>query len=322
MKHWPRSAAIAAVLLWITGAALAQGFPAKAVHIMVPFPPGGSADLLARILADPLAEGWGKPVIVDNRPGASTIIGAEAVARSPADGHTLFMNANSFIINQILRSNLPYNAAKDFVPVTLLVTSTQVIVVNASSAIRSFQELLDAARARPGQLSYATVGPATTQHIAGEMLRSVARIDLIYVPFPGGAPAVNAILGNHVVMVIANYSEVSQQLAAGRLRPVAVTSLERYPALRDVPTVAESGFKDFEATVWFGILAPGATPKETVARIQASMANALGLPAVRAKLGAQGMDPVGSTPQQYAAHMSAQLAKYAKVITEAGIKAE
>jgi tripartite-type tricarboxylate transporter receptor subunit TctC len=232
------------------------------------------------------------------------------------------MNANSFIINQILRSNLPYNAARDFAPVTLLVTSTQVIVVNASSAIKSFQELLDAARARPGQLSYATVGPATTQHIAGEMLRGVARIDLIYVPFPGGAPAVNSILGNHVAAVIANYSEVSQQLASGRLRAVAVTSLERYPALGDVPTVAESGFKDYEATVWFGILAPGATPKETIARIQASMANALGLPAVRAKLGAQGMDPVGSTPEQYAAHLSAQMAKYARVIAEAGIKGE
>ena len=188
----PSRFVLALVLTCIASFGIAQGFPAKPVTVVVPFPPGGSADFLARVLADPLAERWGKPLLVANRPGAGTVVGTEAVAKSPADGHTLLVNAASFVINPAVRPNLPYDIIKDFAPVTLLVYSPQVFVVNSSSAMKTLQDLLATARAKPGELSYATVGPATTQHV----------------------------LGNHVHYVIANYNEVATQLAAGKLRAI------------------------------------------------------------------------------------------------------
>jgi tripartite-type tricarboxylate transporter receptor subunit TctC len=267
-----RALSIVFFLVWIAQTAVARDFPTKAVHFVVSFPPGGTADTLMRILVDPLSARWGQPVIVDNRPGASTIIGSEIVARAPADGYTLLMNGPSFLINPSLRPKMPFDVFKDFAPVTLLANSPLVLVVNSSSAERSLGALVDKARAHPGQPSYATVGPGTPQHIVGEMLKLEAKIDLIYVPYAGGAPAVNALLGNHVAVVIANHSEVAQHVAAGTLRALAVASPERIEMLPDVPTIAESGFKNVQGIAWFGIVAPIGTPKDRIARIQTDLA--------------------------------------------------
>jgi tripartite-type tricarboxylate transporter receptor subunit TctC len=322
MSKLLRQLSIAFFLVWIAQSAIALDFPTKPIHFVVPFPPGGTADILMRILADPLSERWGKPVIVENRPGASTIIGSETVARAPADGYMLLMNSASFLINPSLRPKMPYDVFKDFAPVVLLVNSPLVLVVNSSSTLKSLRALVDEARARPGQLSYATVGPGTTQQIIGEMLKLEAKIDLLYVPFAGGAPAVNAILGNHVAVVIANYSEVAQHLAAGTLRALAVASPQRIDLLPEVPTIAESGFKDIQGTVWFGIVAPAGTPKGTIARIQTDLASVLKLPSVHNKLVAQGLYPVGSTTDEFGPYMRAVSVKFEKVIQAAGIKAD
>jgi tripartite-type tricarboxylate transporter receptor subunit TctC len=309
------------LLIAIAPLALAQGFPSKPVTVVVPFPPGGSADFLVRVLADPLGERWGKPLLVANRPGAGTVIGTESAAKSPADGHTLLVNAASFVINPAVRASLPYDIIKDFAPVTLLVYSPQVFAVNASSPAKTLQDLLAMARAQPGKLSYATVGPATTQHVLGEQFKLEAKLDVIYAPYPGGAPAVTALLGNHVDYVIANYNEVATQLAAGKLRALATASRGRIEQLKDIPTLIESGI-DIETSVWFGIVAPAGTPKDAIAKLQTDMAAALRLPTVREKLVAQGMFPVGSTPEDFAAHVRVQKDQYAKVIKQAGIKAD
>jgi tripartite-type tricarboxylate transporter receptor subunit TctC len=258
---------------------------------------------------------------VANRPGAGTVIGTESAAKAPADGHTLLVNAASFVINPAVRASLPYDIIKDFAPVTLLVYSPQVFAVNASSPAKTLQDLLAMARAAPGKLSYATVGPATTQHVLGEQFKMEAKLDLIYAPYPGGAPAVTALLGNHVDFVIANYNEVATQLAAGKLRALATASRGRIEQLKDIPTLIESGI-DIETSVWFGIVAPAGTPKDAIAKLQTDMAAALKLPTVREKLIAQGMFPVGSTPEDFAAHIRVQKDQYAKVIKQAGIKAD
>jgi tripartite-type tricarboxylate transporter receptor subunit TctC len=309
------------LLIAIAPLALAQGFPSKPVTVVVPFPPGGSADFLVRVLADPLGERWGKPLLVANRPGAGTVIGTESAAKSPADGHTLLLNAASFVINPAVRASLPYDIIKDFAPVTLLVYSPQVFVVNAASPVKTLQGLLAMTRAKPGQVSYATVGPATTQHVLGEQFKFETKIDVVYAPYPGGAPAVTALLGNHVDYVIANYNEVATQLAAGKLRALATASRGRIGQLKDIPTLIESGI-DIETVVWFGIVAPAGTPKSALDTLQTDMAAALKLPNVREKLIAQGMFPVGSTPEDFTAHIRVQKEQYAKVIRQAGIKAD
>jgi tripartite-type tricarboxylate transporter receptor subunit TctC len=245
-------------------------------------------------VADALSDRWGKPVIVDNRPGAGTIIGTEIVARAPADGHTLLINTGAFVINPSLRPTMPYDAFKDFAPVTLLGSTPLVLVVNSSSAAKSLREFLDDARARPGKLSYGTAGPGTNYHIVGEMLKIAAAIDVTYIPYPGGAPAVTAVLGDHVSLVIATYPEVASHIAAGKLRALAIASPERVERLAGVPTLSESGFPDVHSTVWWGIVAPAGTPPRTIARIQSEVASVLALPGVREKLAAQEVKPIAA----------------------------
>jgi len=236
----------------------AQGFPSKPVHVIVPFAPGGAFDVLARVLGAGLEAQWHQSVLVETRPGAGSVIGTTAAARSSPDGYTLVLVANSLVINAKLRPNLPYDAIKGFEPIALMVNSPQVIAVNPTSPYRKLKDWLDAAKAQPGTLTLGTVGPGTTQHIAGEMLQRAAGVKLVYVPFAGGAPAVNAVLGGHVGAVLGNLSEVSAQIAAGKLRPLAVTTREQLDELKQVPTVAESGYPGYEAVVWCGMSAVGA----------------------------------------------------------------
>ena len=300
----------------------AQTYPAKQVRIIVPFPAGGTADFFARMIAQKLTESWGQPVIVENRPGATTIIGTQFVARAPADGYTLLVMANSFAINTTLRPKLPYDPSKDFAPVTMLVTTPNVVVVHPSLPVKSFSELLTLARAHPGKLSYAALGPGGAQHIVGEMLKIAAKIDMVHVPFAGGAPAVLAAAGGHVSVAIANISEVSAHVESRKLRALAVTTRERDAAYKNLPTIAESGVPNFDAAAWFGVLAPAGTPGDAIAKINAGMADVLKLADVRAKLAEQSLYPASSTPAQFDAHIRSETARYAKVVKEANIRVE
>lgn len=302
-------------------AALAQAFPSKPVRIVVPFTAGGTGDIQARIIGQHMAQTLGQPVLIENKPGGGTIIGTGQVAKSPADGHTLLLMANSFVINAKLHANLPYDGLKAFDAVACLTSSPQVLAVNPASPYKTFKDWVDAAKAKPGTISYATVGPATTQHIAGEMLQRAAGIRLIYTPFPGGAPSVNAVLAGHVDTVLANLSEMNSFLEAGKLRPLAVTTPQRLDALKQVPTVAESGYPGYEASAWFGLVAPKGTPADAVARLADAASKAMADAEIRRKIVAAGLEPYVKSPSQFAAHLADQFAKYSKVIDEAGIKA-
>jgi tripartite-type tricarboxylate transporter receptor subunit TctC len=291
------------------------------LHLVVPFPPGGTADILARLLADQIGRAQGVSTVIENRPGAGTIVATEAVSRAAPDGSTLLLNANSFVINPNLRK-LSYDPFKSFEPVCYLVRSPQVIVVNANAPYRTLREFLDAARGKPGDLSLASVGPATTQHIAIEMLKRAADVNLTYIPYPGGAPAVNAILGEHVTAVLANYSEVFEQVNAGKLRALATTAKTRTDTLPDVPTVAEAGYKDYDAEAWFGVVAPARTPKDTIARLATWLTAALQVTEIRSKLITIGLYPVGKCGAEYGAHMHQQYDEYARAIRASNIRGE
>ena len=308
--------------IFCAGTLNAQTFPVKPVRIVVPFPAGGSADFFSRVIGQKLSEIWNQQVIVDNRPGAATVIGTQFVARSPADGYTILVMANSFTINASLRANLPYDNTRDFAPVTQIVTSPNVIVVHPSVPAKTFAEFLGLARTRPGMLTYSAVGPGATQHVAGEILKSVAKIDMTYVPFAGGAPAVLAVLGGHVSACIANIQEVSAHVEAGKLRALAVTSRERDPAMKNVPTVAESGLPDYAVLTWWGFVVPAGTPADAVNKISGDTARVLKLPEIGTKLLSQGLYPAPSTPAQFDAHIKSETARYAKIVKEAGIKAD
>jgi tripartite-type tricarboxylate transporter receptor subunit TctC len=314
---------LAFILLMLSGqAALAQWAPGKSVRIVVPFPPGGTADVIARLLAQQITQSSGQAFVIENRPGAGTIIATEAVAKAAPDGAALLLMANSFVINPSLRSNLSYDPLKSFEPLCLLATSPQILVVNGASPYRTVADLVAAARSKPGELSLAANGPATTQHIAGEMFKHAAGINLTYVPYPGGIPAVTALLGDHVTSVVANYSEIMEHVPSGKLRPLAVAARERFEPLPAVPTMAEAGYPDVVATAWFGMVAPAKTPKDTVAQISAALQSALAVPDIRAKLVAQGLYPTGTCGAEFAAHLQSEYVDYARVIKEANIKEE
>lgn len=302
--------------------ATAQAFPSRPLRMVVPFPAGGSSDTLARLVSQHLSQRWGQPVLVDNKPGGGTVIGGSIVAKAPADGYTLLLVANSLVINAKLRTNLPYEGLKAFEPVARLTDSPQVIAVNAASPYKTLRELFDAARAQPGALSYATVGPTTTQHIAGEMLKRAAGVDLTYAPYPGGAPAANAVMGGHVTAVLTNLNEVAGMLEAGKLRPLAVTTQERIDALKNVPTVAELGYPGYEAVAWFGMVAPAGTPREVIARLAEGFEAAMADPEVRAKVIQAGLYPAYIGPAAFSAHIAQQYEHYARIIDEARIKSD
>ena len=307
--------------LFLAPAALAQDLKDKIIRIVVPFPAGGTADGLARLVSQQATQTTGQRIIVENRPGAGTIIGTDAVTRSAPDGTTLLIMSNSFVINAIVRASLPYDPMA-MEPICFLTDSPQVFAVHESSPYKTLREFVDAAKAKPGELSYGAVGPATTQHIAGEMFKQAAQINLIYVPFTGGAPAVNAILGNHVASVFTNYNELQEHLHSGKLRPLAVASRERLKPLPNVPTFIEAGYKDYETSAFFGVVAPPKTPKDITAQIGIMLVAALKSPEVTPKLLAQGLEIVGTCGEDFRAHIRRQHEKYQRAISAAGIKVE
>lgn len=311
---------VAAVLVILSGRVSAAETP-RAIKIVVPLPPGGAGDILARQLAEQVGRTHTPGVMIENRPGAGSIIGTEAVARAAPDGNTLLINAPYLLIGPQVKK-VGYDPLTSFEPVCYLVSSPGVIVVNSASPYRTLSDLLDAARAKPGELTLASVGPATAQHIGFERLKRAANANLTYVPYAGGAPAINALLGGHVTAVFAEYAPLAQHIKAGALRALATSSRKRIEPLPELPTVAESGFKDYEVDLWWSLFAPAKTPKETVSQLAEWFTAALHAPDVRAKLVAQGFLPVGTCGTEFGALLRRQYEDYGRVIREAMIKAE
>ncbi len=293
----------------------------RTIRIVVPFPAGGSADILARLLGEHIGKNQGPTVVVENRPGGGASIAYDAVARAAPDGNTLVINANSFVINPLLRK-VSYDPLTSYQPICYLVSSPQVIVVNGASSYRTLSDFIKTARQRPRQLVFATVGPATTQHIGLEQLRRAGEFEVTYVPYPGGAPAMTALLGGHVTAVLANYSEAVELLQSGKVRALASTSPTRIAPLPDVPTVAEAGYKDYNVEVWFGVIAPAKTPKDTAAQLAGWFQAALKSPDVISRMQKFGLYPVGTCLDDFAAHIRNQYEEYGRIIREAKITAD
>jgi tripartite-type tricarboxylate transporter receptor subunit TctC len=292
----------------------------RTVRVVVPFPPGGAVDVLARLLAEEIGPA-GPMMVIENRPGAGAVIGTEAVSRAAADGNTLLMIANSFVINPHLRK-LNYDPLTSFEPICYLARSPTVLVVNSASPYRTFADLAAAARAGPGALTLASAGPATSFHIAIEVLKRAADVNLTYVPYPGDPPAINALLGGHLTSMFANYATVMEQLNAGQLRALATGSRTRIEPLPEVPTFAESGYKDYEVENWFGVVTPAKTPKKTIGQLIGWYTAALQVSEIKAKLAVQGLFPVAMCGADFAAHIRKQYDEYGRAIREANIKAE
>jgi len=315
-------AALITVIAQWTGVAHGQTFPSKPMRIVVPFPPGGAADITSRVLSEHLAKGLGQPVLVENRPGGSTIIGSEVVARSPADGHTLLVVFPSFIINPALRKEMPFDPLKDFKAVGQTMSVPMAIAVNPSVPAKSLEELIALARARPGELSYGTPGIGTTHHVMGEMLKLAAKINITHAPFQGGGPALVAVTGGHITMMYGNATEIAPSVKSGKLRAIVVTSAERADVLPDVPTMREAGYPELEATNWSGLVVPAATPPAAIARLSAELMRALRSADVQDKFRSNGMSPAPTTPEQFGAFLQSESVRYAKVVREAGVKAD
>ena len=301
-------------------AALAQSYPSKAVRIVVPYSAGGGTDIVARAVGQKLSDKWGQSVIVDNRVGANGIIGADLVARASADGYTLLMSTPAEVAtNPHLYANIPYNAARDFAPITLITVTPLVVAVNPGVPAHTVKELIALAKAKPGTLGFATPGNGSTQHLTGELLMMAAGIKLVHVPYKGAGQSIPDVIGGQVPMGIYGVLTISQHAKAGRLRMLAVTTSRRSSAYPDLPTLADSGFA-VDTSLWFGLIAPAATPKGVVNKIHDDVVAALKLPDLRERIASQGGDIVGNTPQEFAAFIAAESAKYAGVIKRAGVK--
>jgi tripartite-type tricarboxylate transporter receptor subunit TctC len=290
----------------------------RTIKVVVPFPPGGAADTLARLLAEEIGRA-GPTVVIENRPGGGAAIAYEAVARAAPDGNTLVINGNSLVINPHFRK-VNYDPLTSFEPVCHLVNSPNLIVANSSSPYRTLDDYLAAARSKPGELAFAAVGPATAQHIGFEQFVRLAGINVTFVPYQGGAPAVTAVLGGHVSAALANYSEAIEQLSAGKLRALVSLSRERIAALPDVPSTTDVGFKDYSMEVWFGALAPAKTPKDVVTELATWIKAAIQAPDVKPRLAALGLYPIGTCLDDFAAYIRKQYDEYGRIIHEANIK--
>lgn len=300
--------------------ASAQPYPAKPVRIVVPFPAGGNADIFARAFAQKLGEAWKQIPIVDNRAGAAGIIGTQFVAKAPADGYTLlFGTTGTHTTNPAVYAKLPYDPVKDFAPVSNFADSPFLLVVHPSIPVRTLQQLVTLAKSRPGQLDYASFGTGSSAHLAGEMLRTMAGINIIHVAYKGGPPAVNDLVGGHVSLMFNSLPAVLPLVKADRLRALAVASAKRSPTLPDLPTFAESGLAGFEAGSWYGLLAPAGTPREAVTKLHAETVQMLALPDIRQKLAAEGADAIGNSPEEFAAQIRRDIERWEKVARAANI---
>jgi tripartite-type tricarboxylate transporter receptor subunit TctC len=289
-------------------------YPSKPLRFILPFPPGGGTDALARSMGNRLAEGLGQQVIVDNRPGAGANIGAELAAKSPPDGHTLFMVTPTHAINVTLYRSLAYDLLKDFVPVSNLATTAMVVVVHPSIPARSVKELIAVAKARPGQLAHSSSGTGSITQLAGELFKNQTGTKMLHIPYKGGGPSVIALVSGEASVGFATTPSCITQVKAGRLRGLAITTAKRSPFLPDLPTVAQAGVPGYDAETWYGMLVPAGTSKEIIARLHADSVKALQFADVKSRLDGAGLVPVGSSPEELGAYMRSEVAKWGKVV--------
>ena len=316
-----RAAAILALAIATATSSGAWSQTPKAIRFVVPTPPGGVIDLLARLVADEIGRKQGQAFLIETRPGAAGDIGSEAVSRAAPDGETLLINANPLVVNANLRK-LNFDPLADLVPICQLVRAPTALAVNAASPYRTLNELMDAARRRPGSLTLASIGPGSATHIAFEALKRAAEVDMTFVPYAGTAPAVNALLGEHVSSYLGNYADVREQAAAGRLRVLATGSAMRTELLPDVPTIAEAGFPSVHMEVWFGVFAPGKTPDETQARLAAMLSTAVRSADLKSRLVLQGLNPTGMCGAAFRNFVRGQYEDYRRIIREINFPAE
>jgi len=313
---------VSIIALLTAGLVSAQTYPARQVRIIVPFPPGGTSDILARTIGARLGEPLGQPVVVENRPGAGGNIAADYVAKAAPDGYTLLMGTSSLAISQSLYKKLSYDLIKDFAPVAQAVNYTNLLVVHPSAGVSNVAELLALARAKPGALSYGTAGNGTPPHMTGELFKAYTKVNILHIPYKGGAPAITDLVAGQIPMMFDNVPPLLPHVRSGRIRALAVTSLARIQVLPDVPTLHELGLKDFDAVGWNGLLAPAGTPREIVNRLNAEVVRALRIPEVRDQLTSQGADIVGNSPDQFAAWIRAEVKKWAEVVRLSGAKVD
>lgn len=298
----------------------AQDYPSRPIRYIVPQAPGGSSDTLARLITQRVGEGLRQQLVVDNRPGATGIIGAEVVAKANPDGYTLLQAATSHATNPAMQARLPYDSLRDFAPISLLSQQPNIWVVHPSLPVRSMQELIAYVKARPGQVNFGSSGTGGSQHLAGELLKGMTGIDMVHIPFKGSPPALVDLLAARIPIMSSTMPPVLPHLKTGKVRALAVTSSKRSPALLEVPTVTESGVPGYEAIAWQGLLAPAGTPQPVIARVNAEFVKVLRQPDIVAKLGEQGFETVASTPGWFAAYAKSEIAKWTKVIRAAGLK--
>ncbi|TMG79391.1 MAG: tripartite tricarboxylate transporter substrate binding protein [Betaproteobacteria bacterium] len=303
-------------------AAQTEAYPAKPVRLIVAFPPGGSVDVVARLVAPRLSESLGQPVLIDNRSGASGNIGTELAARARPDGYTLLIHTIPFVANVHLYSPMPYDALNDFVPIALLSSSPSVLVVHPTVPARSVGELLQLAKSKPGALNYSAAGAGTNPHIAGELLNMLGGVDIVAVQYKGGGPALVAVLGGEIGITFPNISEAVPHVNSKRLRALGVTGARRSAALPEVPTIAESGVPGYEFATWHGVLAPRGTPVEIVALLNGKLRAALRTPELSARFAQMGLDVIASSPEEFSAHLKSELEKWGRVIRERRMRVE
>jgi tripartite-type tricarboxylate transporter receptor subunit TctC len=312
----------AALLLGFSQQAALAQYPTKPVHIVVPYPPGGAVDAFARVLSQPLSDMWGQQVLVENRPGASTMIGAEQVAKSPADGYTLLLTAElTFVTVPHLYEKIPYDPLKDFAPITALVSATQALVANPSLPAKTVKDIVALAKAKPGELTYGSFGIGSTGHLNMEVLQAMTGVRFSHIPYNGAGPAMNDVIGGHISFMFAALSIVKGNVQAGKLRMIGVGSEQRSREFPEVPTISESGVPGFEAKSWFGLVAPAGTPADIIKKINKDVAKVISDPAFAEKyLAAQGLEPIVGSPEQFASYIRAETVKWGKVVKDANIK--
>ena len=311
------AASLLLILLAIeaSGVSLAQSYPAKPIRMIIPAAPGGGVDTIGRAVGQKLAESLGQAVVPDNRAGAGTTIGSELTAKAPPDGYTFLMVTNSHAINASVQKNLKYDPLKDFSEVSLLAISPYLLVVHPSVPAKSVHELVVLALKRPGELLFASAGPSSATHLAGELFKAMARVNITHVPYKGGTPAVIDLVGGHVQLMFNNLISVMALAKAGRLRALAVTSARRLPLLPELPTVAESGLPGYEAASWYGVLLPSGTPAQIVARLNRELVKAIKTPDVRERLVSEGAEVIASTPEAFAHYMRNDIERWRNLVS-------
>jgi tripartite-type tricarboxylate transporter receptor subunit TctC len=307
-------------MLTAADAAAQSTYPEKPIRIVVGFPPGGPADIAARLIGQKLAEAWERPVLVENVPGAAGNIGADRVARAAPDGYTLGLPNNAAIVVNPNLYKLPYDLVRDFVPISQACMTSHILVVGNAVPARNTGELVALAKARPGELTFASGGSGNPPHLSGELLKSMAGVDISHVPYKGAALALPDLVAGRVTMMFGPTPVVLPLVREGKLRALAVTSLRRSAAIPELPTMDESGFRDFEATLWYGLVAPAGTPETIIRKLHLETVRVLALPDVRARFSGLGMEPIGNSPDEFAAVIKAEMPKWAKLIRESGIR--